>query len=82
MSRREKISAVDTAWLRMDRPGNPMMICGVLLLHERVELERLKATIAQRFLRFERFLDCPVQQAGMAFWGRARDFDLVPTAPA
>ena len=76
MSRREKISAVDTAWLRMDRPGNPMMICGVLLLRERVELERLKATIAERFLRFERFLDGPVQRAGIAFWQRARDFDL------
>lgn len=76
MARREKISAVDTAWLRMDRPGNPMMICGVLLLRERVQIERLRATIAQRFLRFERFLDGPVQRAGMAFWQRARDFDL------
>ena len=31
MSRRVKMSAVDTAWLRMDRPQNLMMICGVLL---------------------------------------------------
>ena len=39
--RREKISAVDTAWLRMDRPGNLMMICGVLVFDKRVRLPRV-----------------------------------------
>ena len=32
--RRDKISAVDTAWLRMDRPHNLMMISGVLMFDE------------------------------------------------
>ena len=36
MPGRVKISAVDTAWLRMDRPQNLMMICGVLLFGERI----------------------------------------------
>ena len=40
-SRREKVSAVDTAWLRMDRPHNLMMITGVLLFRERLEISRL-----------------------------------------
>ena len=39
MARREKISAVDTAWLRMDRPGNLMMICAVLSFAEPVRVE-------------------------------------------
>ena len=39
---RVKISAVDTAWLRMDRPQNLMMITGVLLFGEKVELARLR----------------------------------------
>ena len=43
MNRREKISAVDTAWLRMDRPGNLMMICGVMFFRERVD--RLSAAV-------------------------------------
>ena len=50
--KRERMSSVDTAWLRMDRPSNLMMICGVLIFHERIALGRLKATIADRFLRF------------------------------
>ena len=29
--KRQRISAIDNAWLRMDRPSNLMMICGVLL---------------------------------------------------
>ena len=53
--RREKLSAVDTAWLRMDRPANLMMICGVLLFDDRIALAQLKATIDERFLRFARF---------------------------
>lgn len=31
MPRRERMSAVDTAWLRMDRPTNLMMIVGVMV---------------------------------------------------
>src|SRR6266446_3272871 len=41
----ERMSSVDTAWLRMDRPTNLMMICGVLIFEERLTLARLKATL-------------------------------------
>ncbi|MEP7181702.1 MAG: wax ester/triacylglycerol synthase family O-acyltransferase [Betaproteobacteria bacterium] len=74
--RREKISAVDTAWLRMDRPSNLMMICGVLLFAERVAFDRLKATIDERFLRFRRFRQRPVQTAGGAYWETDATFDI------
>ena len=37
-AKREKMSAVDTAWLRMDRPHNLMMISGVLMFREKVSL--------------------------------------------
>jgi hypothetical protein len=76
LSRREKISAVDTAWLRMDRPGNPMMISGVLILREPVKLARLQATIEERFLRFKRFRQRPVQATGIWYWETAPAFDL------
>ena len=55
MSKRENISAVDTAWLRMDRPANLMMICGVLTFDRRLSLARLRAVIDERFLVFRRF---------------------------
>ncbi len=74
--RREKISAVDTAWLRMDRPGNLMVICGVLLFDGRIDLDRLKATIDERFLRFARFRQRPVQTSAGAYWETDDAFDL------
>ena len=55
MSKREKISAVDTAWLRMDRPANLMMICGMMLFDDRVDLSILREVIRTRMLCFHRF---------------------------
>jgi len=76
MSRRERVSAVDTAWLRMDRPGNLMMICGVLLFAQPITLARLRRVVDERFLRFPRFRHYPVQTASGAYWERAEAFDL------
>jgi WS/DGAT/MGAT family acyltransferase len=73
---RERISAVDTAWLRMDRPSNLMMISGVLIFRERLELARLRSVIAERFLVFRRFRQRPVETPAMAFWESDRHFDL------
>jgi hypothetical protein len=55
MSRREAMSSIDTAWLRMDRPANRMMIIGVLSCERRVSCDRLREAIASRFLRHHRF---------------------------
>ena len=74
--RRERISAVDTAWLRMDRPHNLMMICGVLIFRERLDLARLKRVIGERFLVFRRFRQVPVESTGVAYWQDDRAFDL------
>jgi diacylglycerol O-acyltransferase len=52
---REGVSGVDTAWLRMDRRTNLMMIVGVLMFEERMDYERLRAVLEERFLHYERF---------------------------
>jgi diacylglycerol O-acyltransferase len=75
-SRREKISAVDTAWLRMDRPHNLMMICGVLMFRERLDYARVKREVAERFLVFRRFRQRPVDIAAIWFWEDDPDFDI------
>jgi len=75
-AKREKMSAVDTAWLRMDRPHNLMMISGVLLFRERVALARLRRVINDRFAVFPRFRTMPVEQAGGAFWQADPQFDI------
>jgi len=74
--KRERMSSVDTAWLRMDRPSNLMMICGVLIFSERIRLSRLKATVSERFLRFPRFRQRPVLTPAGAYWQTDASFDL------
>ena len=74
--KRQRISAVDTAWLRMDRPGNLMMICGVLIFRERIGLARLKQVVAERFMVFRRFRQRAVETPAMSFWETDGQFDL------
>ena len=66
--KRQRISAIDNAWLRMDRPSNLMMICGVLIFREKIEVARLRKVIAERFMVFKRFRQRPVETPGMSFW--------------
>lgn len=74
--RREPMSRVDTAWLRMERPTNPMMITGVLMFAEPMTLARLKKVIERRFLAYARFRQKPVEGATGAQWVEDADFDL------
>ena len=74
--RRDRISAVDTAWLRMDRPHNLMMICGVLELERRVKIARLRAVIEERFLLFRRFRQKAVLRPALAMWETDANFDI------
>jgi len=77
MPRREKMSAVDTAWLRMDRPTNLMMIVGVMVFSQPIEFERLRNTVAARLVaRYRRFRQCAVEEMGGAWWQDDPDFDL------
>ena len=74
--KRERISAVDTAWLRMDRPSNLMMICGVLIFREKIDLARLRQVIGERFMVFRRFRQRPVETPAMSFWETDAAVDL------
>ena len=70
------MSAVDTAWLRMDRATNLMMIVGVWILDEPLDFARFRQVIAERFLKFERFRYRPVDDVVSAAWVPDHDFDL------
>ena len=70
------MSKVDTAWLRMERPDNLMMITGVIGLEEQLDYERLVNTIEQRFLVFSRFRQKAVDTASGAYWEFDEDFTL------
>ena len=51
----EPFSPIDTAWLRMEDPANTMMITGIMVFGARIDWKRLRATIENRLLCFERF---------------------------
>lgn len=51
----ERVSPVDAAWLRMDRPTNPMMITVLLQLEGRVPFEEVRRSIGARLLQSPRF---------------------------
>ncbi|MCP5158400.1 MAG: wax ester/triacylglycerol synthase family O-acyltransferase [Gammaproteobacteria bacterium] len=72
----ERISGIDTAWLRMERPTNLMMITGVIIFAERLDYDRLRAVIEQRFLKYRRFTQRAVQKNAGAFWESDAYFDI------
>jgi WS/DGAT/MGAT family acyltransferase len=76
MGVREPMSTVDHAWLRMDRPSNLMMICGILVFRERVDFDRLCRTITERFLRYPRFRQRVVRTPAATFWEDDDQFEL------
>lgn len=70
------MSSVDRAWLRMDTPQNPMMICGVWTLEKPISMKRLRKTLEQRFLCFDRFRQRVVDNGDRAYWQFDPLFDL------
>jgi WS/DGAT/MGAT family acyltransferase len=76
MSKKEQLSNIDTAWLRMDQPTNLMMITGVMMFAEPIPFERFKATLEERFLRFDRFRRRVRDRSGTPYWEDDPYFDL------
>jgi len=75
-AQREALGAVDTAWLRMDRPTNLMMICGLLLLDAPLSLPRLRDLVRERMLCFHRFRQRVADAGGSPCWETDAAFDL------
>jgi diacylglycerol O-acyltransferase / wax synthase len=72
----ERMSRVDTAWLRMDNDVNLMMIVGVWLLSPAITLQALRERIADKLLKFDRFRQNAVLDATGATWIPDADFDI------
>ena len=76
MARGERMSPVDTTWLRMDRPNNPMVIVGVIKLAGPVDPVELEHLLAERLLAYRRFGQKAVPRAGGMWWVDDRHFDI------
>ena len=72
----ERMSKVDTAWLRMDSPANLMMIVGVWVLRPGVAREALEQRVSERLLPIPRFRQFAREDAAGAAWIDDPDFDL------
>jgi len=72
----QRMSRVDTAWLRMDNDVNLMMIVGVWLLSPGITLAALRERVQTKLLQYERFRHKAVIDAMGALWVEDTDFDI------
>ena len=73
----ERMSKVDTAWLRMDTEANLMLIVGVWSIRPGIALAALRERVAERLLQYPRFRQKVVQDGMLgAQWVVDRDFDI------
>lgn len=73
---RQKMSAVDTAWLRMDSAQNLMMIVGVWMFDEELDAARVRRLLRAKLLRHRRFKQRAIVDATGAWWQDDDQFDL------
>ena len=72
----ERMSRVDTAWLRMDNDVNLMMIVGVWLLQPGIAHAALCERVQDKLLKYERFRQKVVPDAMGANWVHDDAFDI------
>lgn len=72
----ERMSKVDTAWLRMDSPANLMMIVGIWLLKPGITHAALTQRVAERLVPYDRFTQRVEEDAGGATWVRDPVFSV------
>jgi len=73
---RERMSSVDTAWLRMDSSRNLMMIVGVFVFARRVSWEEIARLLEERLLKFGRFRQRIESDTVGHYWVDDEDFDI------
>ncbi len=73
---RERMSAVDTAWLRMDSAKNLMMIVGVYEFDGDVDFARLRDLLGTRLVSHRQFRSRVVRDATGCYWQEVDRFDL------
>jgi diacylglycerol O-acyltransferase / wax synthase len=72
----ERMSRVDTAWLRMDTEANLMMIIGIWLVEPQLSLADLRARVEGSLLKYDRFRQTVVEDAMGATWVEDGSFDI------
>ena len=76
MTQSERMSPVDTTWLRMDRAANLMMIVAVWLLEGPVALDKVEKQIAEGLLSYRRYRQKVDYTTAGVFWRDDPNFGL------
>src|SRR3954463_10279057 len=72
----ERMSRVDTAWLRMDTEANLMMIVGIWLIEPQLSLADLRERVEGSLLKYGRFRQKGGEDALGAQWVDDDHFDI------
>src|SRR4051812_47654619 len=72
----ERMTKVDTAWLRMDSHHNLMMIVGVWVLRPGIGYDALCERVTGTLLKYPRFRQRVVEDGGGATWVEDRKLDV------
>jgi len=72
----ERMSKVDTAWLRMDSSSNLMLILGVWIIRPKVTYQAVCERVSSRLLKYPRFTQRVQQDATGASWMTDTEFDI------
>ena len=72
----ERMSKIDTAWLRMDSPSNLMVITGVWAVKPKITYEGVCQRVEERLLKYNRFRQRVVEDAAGATWVEDKEFDI------
>lgn len=72
----ERMSRVDTAWLRMDTEANLMLILGVWMMRPGIRLAQLHERVTERLLHYPRFRQKVVEDEQGAQWVEVPGLDL------
>ncbi len=73
---REPMTSVDAAWLRMDEPGNLMVINAVMTFEQPLSFERYRELVGDRLLGLPRMRQRVVQSLTARYWEADPDFDI------
>lgn len=71
-----RMAPADAAWLHMDEPGNPADVILLMTFDATPTLSAVKATVAERLLRFDRFRQRVVEIHGRPHWEIDDDFEV------
>ncbi|MFN2372692.1 MAG: wax ester/triacylglycerol synthase family O-acyltransferase [Cyclonatronaceae bacterium] len=70
----EKMASVDTAWLRMEHSTNLMLINGLMMFREKLDMPRLRQIFIDRLISHARFRQIAADPLGSPRWVPDPDF--------